>query len=257
MSDRRSSVEWASMKGVAVGLLCLMAPTPSLAAVGGPDAHGYTWIDSDEPGGPTYDAAYQPPAGGLGLCQAEWYTVNLGFDFEFYGASYSRVAISANGALYPTNASLDTMNGGDDLNACPLDAALHPRLAVLWDDYYANNNYFICGGGSFFITSAFGYTTLGAAPDRVFIASWIDNRHMSCGNNGATFTARRRDIHERLGCSTPLLRRPGTLRPARWHSPALSPRRKATTSPIILLENRADSQGLPYGGISSYWNEMG
>ena len=170
--------------------LALVSAGPAAGGAGGPDGYGYTWIDSDEPGGPVYDAAFQPPAGGLGLCQQEWYTVNLGFSFPFYGIDYTRVAISANGALYLTNASLDTMYGGDDLNACPVAAGLHPRIAVLWDDYYANNNYLLCGGGALFVTSVFGFTTLGAAPDRVFVVSWIENRRMGCGNSGATFTAR-------------------------------------------------------------------
>ena len=187
---------WAVGEGAARLLAAMLvvgvtaAARPATAATGGPDAYGYTWVDSDEPGGPVYDAAFQPPAGGLGLCEQEWYTVNLGFTFPFYGSDYTRVAISANGVLYPTNASLDTMNGGDNLNACPIAAGLHPRIAVLWDDYYANNNYLICGGGAFFITSVFGYTTLGASPDRVFVVSWVENRRMSCGNGGATFTAR-------------------------------------------------------------------
>ncbi len=172
-----------------LGLFAL-APPGAFALTGGPDGYGYTFIDSDEVGGPTFDPSYQPPAALLGLCEQEWYTVPIGFDFEFYGATYDRAAISANGAIYLTNSPLDTTAGGDNVNDCPLAPSQHPRLAVLWDDYAANNNYFLCGGGAFWITSVFGYATVGASPNRTFIASWIANGHRSCGNDGATFTVK-------------------------------------------------------------------
>jgi len=162
----------------------------ALAATGGPDTYGYTWIDSNEVGGPSYDSANQPPAAGLGLCEQEWYTVNIGFAFEYYGITYTRVAISANGALYLTNGSLNTAAGGDNGNDCPLSAYMHPRIAVLWDDYYGNNNYVICGGGAWWITSMFGYATTGGAPNQIFTVSWVNNPHMTCGNASATFTAK-------------------------------------------------------------------
>lgn len=111
-----------------------VSPQPAGAGTGGPDAYGYTWIDSDEAGGPVFDATFQPPSATLGLCEQEWYTVSIGFVFEFYGATYTRAAISANGALYLTNGSLDTRLGGDNTNTCSATAVQNPRIAALWDD---------------------------------------------------------------------------------------------------------------------------
>ena len=175
---------WAAVTLLGV-LLGMAGPARALT---GADAYGYTFVDSDEPGGPVYDATTQPPAALLGLCEQEWYTVPIGFSFEFYGVSYSQVAISANGALYLTNGSLDTSYGGDNANDCPLGTHQHPRLAVLWDDYAANNNYILCGGGSWWVTSVFGTSTVGVSPDRVFMVSWIDNPHTSCFTGSATFS---------------------------------------------------------------------
>ena len=62
-------------------LLLLLLPSAGQAGVGGPDSFGYTWIDSFEPGGPSYDPNAQPVSASIGLCDDEWYTVNLGFDF--------------------------------------------------------------------------------------------------------------------------------------------------------------------------------
>jgi hypothetical protein len=170
-------------------LLLLLLPCTALANVGGPDTYGYTWADSNEAGGPTYDPNAQPVSASIGLCGDEWYTVPLLFDFLFYGQSYNQVAMSANGSLHLTNGSLNSANGGDANNVCPASPGSNPRIAVLWDDWFANNDYFICGGAEFFITPVVGWTTQGSNPNRVFVLSWVNNPSMSC-SGAATFTVK-------------------------------------------------------------------
>ena len=108
---------------------------------GGPDAFGYTWIDSDEPGGPTYswvdistsgtdviwdtcDASYG--CYDAGLSEA----INIGMTFNYYGVDYTEVVVSSNGWVsFPPQDEWynfeDPIPNTDDPNGI---------LAVLWDD---------------------------------------------------------------------------------------------------------------------------
>jgi hypothetical protein len=84
---------------------------------GGPDAFGYTFVDSDEPGGPTY--AFEDISGTgtpyfLGD-DAGTPPLALGFDFDFYGTTYTSVFGSSNGYL-----SFDGSDVTDFTNDCPL-----------------------------------------------------------------------------------------------------------------------------------------
>jgi hypothetical protein len=165
----------------------LLAP-PALAATGGPDAFGYTWIDSAAAGGPAYNATSLPASPAFGLCGDEWYTVPIGFLFDFYGNLYSQAVISANGVLYLANTSQNTPAGPDAFNSCPLGAGANPTIAPLWDDYYADSDLVLCGGPSWIFSSSVGHLTSGSAPNRVFSLSWVNNTLVSCGSGGATFT---------------------------------------------------------------------
>jgi len=174
----------------ACALLLLSTPATALAASGGPDTYGYTWLDSDEPTGPTYDPVAEGPNTAFWLCEDEWYTVDIGFDFPIYGIDYDKVIVSANGVAYLSTTDVSTTAGGDNTNACPITQFLGPRLAVLWDDYQANDELLVCGGPTIWPLpdSVIGHGTYGAVGDRVLRLSWIDNLHAGCGSNGATFT---------------------------------------------------------------------
>jgi len=71
-------------------------------STGGPDAYGYTWIDSREPGGPTYNwidiSGIGTELTGLG---DDGYVgpFGLGFDFPYYWYTTNKIWFQFNGAL--------------------------------------------------------------------------------------------------------------------------------------------------------------
>ena len=69
---------------------------------GGPDAYGYTWIDSDEPGGPTYSWIDISGIGTeiLGLTDDNNVgPFSLNFDFPYYWYTVNQFYVNANGAI--------------------------------------------------------------------------------------------------------------------------------------------------------------
>lgn len=102
-------------------------------SVGTDDVFGYTWIDSDEEGGPVYSfndisasgTNITADVGGDGTTSVE-----LPFIFEFYGESYDDLLINANGFVafqQPTGFTFGNRQ-------IPADDAVNGMIAGLWDD---------------------------------------------------------------------------------------------------------------------------
>ena len=97
---------------------------------GGPSKFGYTWKDSDEPGGPVYNWVEVSDAGTEILLADDAYReVSLPFAFPFYGVERTSIKISSNGyltfggsATSYANVSIPTPNAPNDI------------LAPFWDD---------------------------------------------------------------------------------------------------------------------------
>jgi hypothetical protein len=131
-SRRLLQVETGNRKSASFDPAHDFAHEPALDASGGPDAFGYSWIDSDEAGGPTY-SWIEISGIGQGLAMGDnTYTAAfpLGFTFPFYDNNYTSVHVSANGFLsfssptgaYNLNTGLPTIQDPDDM------------IAVFWDD---------------------------------------------------------------------------------------------------------------------------
>ena len=88
-----------------VTLLCFFLPMDVKASgrSGGPDSFGYTFADSNTPGGPTYDWIEISGTGTDVLSNSDDAVSSataLGFFFNFYGTDYSSIAIANNGLLF-------------------------------------------------------------------------------------------------------------------------------------------------------------
>jgi subtilisin family serine protease len=98
---------------------------------GGPDAFGYSWSDSDEPGGPAFNWI---DISALGTAvtltdDSNQGPFNLGFDFPFYGTDFSTFRICSNGWVSFSSTSTSLSNV-----ALPATGAPFNLLALFWDD---------------------------------------------------------------------------------------------------------------------------
>ncbi|NOZ61974.1 MAG: T9SS type A sorting domain-containing protein [Calditrichaeota bacterium] len=108
---------------------------PIVESKGGPDNFGYTWIDSDEPGGPTFNWIDISGTGTeIYLSDDDFYSVTLPFTFSFYGENKTSLKISSNG--YLTFGS-----DGTDFSNDPIPDSFEPNdiICPFWDDLYPNH----------------------------------------------------------------------------------------------------------------------
>ncbi len=99
---------------------------------GGPDAFGYRWLDSDEPGGPAFAWVDITGVGTeLVFGDDDYAEVPLPFPFPFYGVEQTMIKICSNGYL---------TFGGDpyDYTNDPIPDTIDPNdfIAPFWDDLY-------------------------------------------------------------------------------------------------------------------------
>ena len=149
----------------------------SLAGSGGPDAFGYVWTDSDEPGGPavafedisgsgtavTFTAAGSFPAGDEGYAD-----IALPFAFPFYGAAETSVRVFSNGfATFSALTGNTFTNGGIPATGTP-----NALIAPFWDDLDQ---------------SVGGTVYTGTTPDGRFAVQWDGVPRYSDTGSSVTF----------------------------------------------------------------------
>ncbi len=78
----------------------LLVATEGMGASGGPDAFGYTWVDSNEPGGPVYSWIDITGVGNQVIGFADDNSVpliNMGVPFQYYWISFDEIKLGSNG----------------------------------------------------------------------------------------------------------------------------------------------------------------
>ena len=140
-----------------------------VALSGGPDAFGYRWKDSDDPGGPMY-AWREIGATGTNMNLSDdsyFFPINLPFSFKFYGVEYNQIAVGSNGTVYFEDSYLGYGN-----TAIPgtNSYGVNTFIAVYWDDLDPGS-----GGGVY-------YEIQGTAPNRVLVVEWHEVPIYSTGN---------------------------------------------------------------------------
>ena len=140
---------------------------------GGPDNYGYTWIDSNEPGGPDYSwrdisgigtqVTFDQNDTGSDL-------IPIGFTFDYYGTEYTEFRINPNGWIGFGN---DTDLWSN--TAIPSSDAPRPALFPLWDDLYPDDGSSISGGDVYYYSS----------PDSLII--WFDDVIHYPGQHNGTY----------------------------------------------------------------------
>lgn len=141
---------------------------PVILGAGGPDDFGYTWIDSNEPGGPIFNW-YEISAIGteLDALSGEWDAntqINLPFDFKFYDQEYNTAHVSVNGWIYFGTAPAGWWTN----NTIPNTAAPNNFLAVFWDDLDMRTN------GAVY--------TYHDEVNNLFIVQWTNNQQSASGS---------------------------------------------------------------------------
>ena len=168
-TDSRQSADFISYK-LGKGEVDTRPGVRSEKGFGGPDEFGYYWIDSDEESGPDYDWIEINSVGialtGDAMDDYSWGSIDLGFDFSFYGNMYDMVNICSNGFITFTSSSTTYSN-----QEIPNAGEPNTLLALFWDDLNPNN------GGTIYYHEGF---------DR-FIVEWDGVPHYGNGGGPETF----------------------------------------------------------------------
>jgi len=120
------------MKKLSLAFAILSLFAMSFAGFGGPDSFGYKWIDSDEPGGPTFnwiDIKHLSGTVNLHFSDDAYRVVTMSHTFEYYGTNYNQITICSNGwvALGSWHTSITT-------GSVPNRSSPNNTLAIMWCD---------------------------------------------------------------------------------------------------------------------------
>lgn len=144
------------------------ATGPNARAAGGPDDFGYQFLDSNEPGGPTYGYEDISASGSTAIIGYSDDSVGgpfpIGFTFDFYGVDYTDFWVQTNGSIGFASFSYEYNN--EPLPSTSLNGNF---LAPLWDDL-------VLGSGP---PGTIFYETMGTAPNRYLVIQFHEVRYIA------------------------------------------------------------------------------
>jgi uncharacterized repeat protein (TIGR01451 family) len=166
-------------------LTMFVVGNPHVIRADNTDSYGYTYIDSNTPGGPTYNWIEISGTGTQVLQQGYWPpwvdNLDLGFLFDFYGTQRSQLSIGQSGLLF---FEAGTWNSWYWIAPITQTPDFHDFIAPYYSSYGSlTNSSSSAGPGS----DAY-YQTLGTAPDRMFVVEW-QNPATDTLYSGITFEA--------------------------------------------------------------------
>ena len=124
---------------------------------GGPDAFGHVWSDSDDVSGPGFAWIEISGTGtSIGFGDDASFAVPIGFDFAFYGTTYTTTYVGTNGLLGFVNASLTSPSNA----ALPNASAPDGLVAAFWDDLEVQSS------------ARLLYELVGVEPSRKLVVQW-------------------------------------------------------------------------------------
>ncbi len=136
----------------------------------GPDLFGYTYKDSNDADGPTYQwIEIAPPAGGsgteiaalTGVAREHFWPIPLPFSFNFYGMDYADLGVVANGLLTFMDQYISWENGPIP---SPREYKLARFLAPFWDYLIIDPGAIFCQAlDSMFVIEFYQVSRLGGA----------------------------------------------------------------------------------------------
>ena len=102
---------------------------------GGPDNYGYSWIDSNEAGGPNFEWNDISTIGSATSLSGDdsYISLTLPFNFKFYGNDYESINVSTNGFI---SFSALTSSGLYSNDPIPTTSMPNNMIAAFWDDLH-------------------------------------------------------------------------------------------------------------------------
>jgi hypothetical protein len=130
---------------------------PPVMGAGGPDPYGYTWIDSDEAGGPTYSWVDISATGTAITGLSDDNNVgpfNIGWNFPYYGTNFGQFWVNSNGTIAFNSTYIGLSN-----YAIP-NTSYSNYIAWMWDDMdpgNANSHIYYKNMGSYLVIQFMNY----------------------------------------------------------------------------------------------------